>query len=485
MIGWTHGCFVLDRLVWLAPAAALALWMPEWSPYWPLPVAHPVAWIAAGVLAALPWVIRRRPRLGLAAMIAAAPWLVSAGRLLVRALTYETPRRWAYDPADWVRGPLRDLAFGAELSMLLLAALALVALLGPHRGVRPRPLLALAAGAGLASLCVLDDAFVAEPAWMTPYPHVLLQLRPAEILVGAVGLAALRGASLDALTRAATLAATSVAASALAGTARLHEMALDSALWRPGVLLPCGHPLPYVVGAASHLVALDRATGVVVAVAGVAAIAWLARGRLRSVAGPALALLLVVGLNDAAMFAMGRRFEPNAAPAELPFVPTHGSGVRLYFDEPDVVIRRDGTWSSVHDDGALLAVESGTEWRHVAAALDTRSTWAVSFVVEPTNAQWPWREAWRDELPWLAHVHPTPRYEVDAIPWCGGYELRGDGEQVLVRIHADGSLDPPPAPWPWDGGDLPPSHGLRPDPDATLDVVLRATRKLPSEYCLE
>lgn len=476
---------MLDRFVWLAPAAALALWMPERSPWGLPPDADLVAWIAAGALALLPWVVRRRPRLGVAALIAAAPWLHGAGRLLARALTHESPQRWAYDAAEWVRGPLRDLAYGAELSMLLLAALALVALTGPHRGARPRPFIALAAGLGLASLCVLDDVFVAERPWMTPVPDVLLQLRPAEVLVGAVGLAALRGASRDALTRAATLASMSVAASALAGSARLHEMALSGALWQPGVLLPCGHPIPYTTGTAPHLVAFDRATGVVFGVAGVAAVAWLARGRLRSVAGPALGLLLAVGLNDAAMLAMGQRFDANPAPAELPFVPARGIGARLYFDEPDMVVRRDGTWISIHDDGALMAVESGTEWRHVAAALEARPGWAVLFVVEPTNAPWRWREEWREELPWLAHVHPTPRYEVEAIPWCHGYGSRGFGDPEPLRIHADGSLDPPPTAWHWSVGEPSPSYALRPDPDATLDMVLRAGWKPAVSVCFE
>ncbi len=465
---------MVDRLVWLAPLVALGLLLPERSPYAPVPAADEIAGLAALALAALPWRFRRRPRLGIAALIAAAPWLHGAVSLLRASLGDLTT--YPYDPGLPLQGPLEDLAVGAEVSGLLLAALAMVALTGPHRGGRPRPGLALAAGLGLFALTRLDDAF--EAGLFSPaFPVVAFELVPGQLLLGAIGLAALRGASRDALVRSATLAATAVAASALAGEARLHAMNLDNAYWREGFFLPCGHPHHFFPDHAPHVLAMERGAYVVLAVAGLAAVTWLARGRLRAVLGPALVLGLAVGSNDAAMYAMGQTIEANEVPAALPFVPSRGDGAAYYFDGPDLEMRRDGSRVVHRDPAAMLAVEAGTPWRHVAPLLDHRSDLGVLFVLTPTRALEEWRPAWAEELRWFAHVHPTPRYAVTAIPWCAGARRLLDTRRIRVDraggLH--GNREPSSRPY---------ELALAPDPDATLDVVLRAAEKL-GPVCFE
>lgn len=459
-----------DRAKWLLPLAALWLWSEPLDPYAWIPCVWIAARVAAVALALLPW-IAPRSWLGWATLVAAVPWLTGAGQLAWSEATGAPLGPFFDAPFGESTGlGLAMMARGAEASFLLLSALAVVAVVGRRGTERPHRDVAAAAALGAIALHLLDPLLESSlPDDLALGPPRL----PLVLALAALALAALRGVTRAALTRAATIALGAALAAHLAFEARLHCRWFGFTEWSPGGCVgpPWLHHEPYAA-----IPTLEALVAITFTIAAIAAVGWLARGRARAVLAPALCLLAVVATHDGAMLAVGRNVEAPAMAAPLAVDLPRARGEALYGeDRVELVLRADDTATRRSDEPGLLAVESGTRWgdlrRHLGP--DARR-WGLTFAVEVDEHDTDWRDRWRERLPYLAHAHPTPPYAQTTIPSC---MQMSDARLVPLRIRAAGPL-------PHDAGGYPRAFAITIDDDVTIDRALAAIDALHTRACV-
>jgi len=400
---------VLERAKWLLPLAALWLWAEPLESFY-IPNVTVAAGVAAVALALLPFVVRRRPRMGWAALLAAAPWLTGAAQVGWSAATGAPLRPFFGEPlTSGSQIGLMLMGHGAEASFVLLASVGAVAVVERPDPARPRRAIAATAAVGALALYLLDPLFErAVPSdvgiWTARLPLV--------IALAAIALAAAVGVSRAALTRGATLAFGASVAAYSAFEARLHGYWVYAVDWRPG---GCTGPPEVLWAEYPAIEALEAVLAITAALAAIAAIAWLTRGRARAILPPALALLCAVAIHDAAMHAVSASVDAPELGAPLPFELPHAYG-QTHYGELDVelVVHADGAIDRRAERPRVIAAESGTRWGrirpHLGPVSDVWEPGGLAFLTAPEDAyDSRWRARWRELLPYFAHAHPTPR----------------------------------------------------------------------------